>query len=1200
MFSRFRRSRPKSPVPPPPPPAASYSSSSVPAAQSSSRSPQFSVAVGSVDDGVEEAVAAMMMDEGLYIPGLAQELSATMMKRNIPPPSEVTAGVAAVPSTLTNDETKFSNYNGSNVNHNGRVQDHDQYQHKNKHLFGGITSDDDDSTLWSGLEVGGRGKNNKKITKTAGGAVQVVHGPSSSSGSMSGVSARSQRSLLRELPPMFESSSEQSGSELNSKGGWSKSTLLNNEDGGHRSRASTTTATSSRRKKMTVDDIDERCPRSGDYDHDGLDSERISEREERDAPPTDRDAAATDYHGDDRNIDSEWASQSRNHLPSSQTGNLETIKTTTTTTTNTVDTKNPNVVKNTFDDDNTTAYTWGSVNELIRPKGIIKMVSEFNFFDERSSNGQKKEEEKAANDDDEVEIPPPPVQSPQSNTKSNVPESSELRLDNDDIMSPNTNPVDDDTVGKSRNDEAKGCDEFHAADSSSKDGEKSILDILVDFEKTMDEGLKDFQSDNNTPVVNEKQHSTTSSGKKASRSFDDVEKEGGPRHSYQSNQKGRHREEAAQEKTMKEVKILRENIEQYKSEIERMDEEHRSEMKLLEDRHKQQISDLKAMYQAEIDRVAAEKDAAVVEASQKAEQFVEQSRNEVSSVMEELQKYKNLSMAAVQSELAETAKAIKAQKDEEATARLENLRASYETEIERIRNDCEETVEKEKEKIAESIVKRMKASHDEEITVVIDELNELLTWQRTMSKTLTLIRDNFDIHYPKEMARARRSGRFTEGNARKLLPSQDGMDSIGPDTSRLLDEVLEVFAFLLESTEKKADMARLQSEISKPGVDDHVKSCKPEYGLVKRQFELRHLAELEQLRQRKVETEAEIKEMERQRNKFEEQNLTLQTEQIQTRDYKWKENPPRRSLSSQMENDNVEGNEGMGRDSGRSEHARSCHSRPSVHVRSMSPSVRKARSFRLSSPGRQLAAYQRLGDSTPKDRDEKSYQESSVAARKRSAEIHAATKTSSAKKVSVPVAFADTDPAPKEKEEENNHSSRSTRSFRGRSIRTIFCSTKNSQNGNIEKNSGNNSPTKNDSVRSLPNERISRLSISTTDMGTEKKLAIQTPPSPFEDKTPKIKNRGQMDTLKQSSRHIVSYPRFDTASLKMTSIGSFSQDSDAENAPTREIVAESSSTGKDPGAKKRVYRNRLGMNRPTRQFRDFSTTPSQRSSRIDI
>ena len=1196
MFSRFRRSRPKSPVPPPPPPADSYSSSSVPVVQSSSRSPQFSSAVGSIDDGDEVAVVAMMMDEGLYIPGPSEELlspstTRTVNNKKIPPPSVVAAGVAAVPSTLTNDETKFSNYN-CNVNHNGHYHDQDQDQHlyDNKHLFVGITLDDDESTLWSGLEVEGRGKEkNKKKSDAAREAVQVIRGPSSSSESISGISARSQRSLLRELPPMFESSSEQSGSELNSKCGGSKSTLLNNGDG-RRSIASTTAYTMSRGEKMTVDDIDERCPRSEGYDHVGLVSERISEREERDGPPSNRETCAADYHGDNRNIDSEWASQSRSHCPSSQKGNLEKIKTattTTTTTTNVADTKALNVIKNTFEDDNTTAYTWGSVNELIRPKGIIKMVSEFNFFDERNSNVQKEEE--ATNDDDEVEIPPPPIQSPQSNTKNDFPQMSEFRNDNDDIMPPNTSPIDDYSRGKSH-DDSKGGDEFHAADNSSKDGEKSILDILVDFEKTMDEGLKDFQSDNKTPCVHEKQHSETSSDKKASRSFDDIEKEEEPAHSYRSKHKGGPTKEEAEEKMMKEVKILRENNEQYKSEIERMDEEHRSELKLLEDRHKQQISDLKAMYQSEIDRVVEEKHATVVEASQKAEQFVSQSRQEVSRVMEELQKYKNLSMATVQSRIDETAKTIAVQKEEETAARLENLRVSYEAEIERIRNDCEETVEKEKEKVAESIVRRMKTSHDEEITVVIEELNKVLTWQRTMSKTLTLIRDNFDIHYPKEMARARRSGRFTEGNARKLLPSQDGMDSIGPDTSRLLDEVLEVFAFLLESTEKKAAMAKLQLEMSKPGVDDSDSSCKPEYGHVKRQFELRHLAELEEMRQRKIETEAKIKEMERQKNEFEEQNLTLEIQQIETCDFKWKENPSRRSLSSQMEDDNAEENEGVVRDSEGSEHARSFDSRPSLHIRSMSPSVRKARSFRLSSPGRQLAAYQRLGDSTAKDRAGKSNEESSVAARKRSAETYTVTKTSSKKMVPAPVAFADAVSPPHEKERENNHSSRSTRSFRGRSIRTIFCSTKNPHNGNIEKNSGSNSPFKNDSVRSLPNERISRLSISTADMGSEKKLTDKTPPSPFDDKTPKIKNRCQT----------VSHPRLDTASLKMTSIGSSSQDSDAENVPTREIVAENISAGKDTGVKKRVYRNRLGMNRPTRQFRDFSTIPSQRSSRIDI
>jgi hypothetical protein len=882
-----------------------------------------------------------------------------------------------------------------------------------------------------------------------------------------------------------------------------------------------------------------------------------------------------------------------------------------------------------IDDDITTTHTWSSVNELIRPKGIIKMVSQFNFFENEKNT--------IVRDEVEADRPPSPVQSPQS----------------DQIGDKNLSEE------KRQTDGGKNVDDIFQTDKScDKEGDKSILDILVDFEKTMDESLKDFQEDSQIQVVldnKSRSRSRENLANKASR--DEVEPE--PIVSFHSQTDAR--SQGSSEQTRNEIRLLRENNDQYRSEIERMEEEYRSELKLLEDRHKKQFSELKAMYQSEMDRLIEDKDAAIVEASQQAEKIVERSRVEVENVMKQLDNYKQLASATIQSNVDERAKEITLRKEEEMTARLDAVRKAYEDKLEQVRKDCEEFIEKEKEKVAESIIKTMTAKHDEEISVIMEQLTELQTWQRTMSTTLSIIRDNFEVHYPKEMAVAKRSGRFT-GNAREKT-SQDAVSSLGPETSRLLDEVLELFAYILEKAEKNATTASTRLRLS--GVHDLSDQRQiPDDGNSQTQYVLRHDAELAQMRIVQIESQRNDEDTIEQKKECKKQNESLVTKQEETVEGVRKENQARKSLSSQMDDYNVDWNSPDAKIRGGSDHTRSCHS--AIYSLSRSPSVRKARSFRLASPRHRPTsiAYQKLEvDGPTKENDE------IVAARLSSSNVPANSElannmegekelTDSNQKPNVSISCqrktvsagsdvhlvapscVETVPGAKQslqstlekesepwkslsEEGENDDPRLIARSFRGaRSIKSLFSPTKNSQTNH---DNSAHSP-RNDSVRSLRSIRLSRLSISTVDGGNQKQ--VKSSSVPFGDKTPKFENKLPLDDNVHASCNSGRFGQTKVPSTessdhgrklnpRMIGLGSSSHDSDAENLMTsgdvasKEMKNKSQELGevdeagntkaKSIDVKKKVYRRLAVTHRPARQqYRDFSTSlPSPRNMQAE-
>ena len=92
----------------------------------------------------------------------------------------------------------------------------------------------------------------------------------------------------------------------------------------------------------------------------------------------------------------------------------------------------------------------------------------------------------------------------------------------------------------------------------------------------------------------------------------------------------------------KEVEVLKDNNEQFMSEIEQADEEHRSEIKLMEERTKQKLSEMRAMYQQEMDMLLREKDAAIVESGKTAVRYAESGRKQILTLKKQLSKLRTV------------------------------------------------------------------------------------------------------------------------------------------------------------------------------------------------------------------------------------------------------------------------------------------------------------------------------------------------------------------------------------------------------------------------------------------------------------------------------------------------------------------------------------------------------------------------------
>jgi hypothetical protein len=446
------------------------------------------------------------------------------------------------------------------------------------------------------------------------------------------------------------------------------------------------------------------------------------------------------------------------------------------------------------DGDSNTQMTWGSANDMARPKGTIKLMSSVAFVgDQIEVEGSGLEEE-----DSELEV-----------------ECTSSELDH------HENSQQSITNCKS-----------DASDSR-------IVDLLNDFEKKMDDNIEIINAENNDE-----------NGDIFSDLMDiiprRVQSEDAESDDLLTPLKARKLQRILH-KAKDEVEVLKDNSEQYKSEIEQMEEEHKSEIKLIKDRTKQQLGELKSFYQGEIEGLAVEKDAAIIEAGCVAAKYVQSAKKQ----QKQIYRLKAAAMVTIKDQVEKAGRDATASKNHEITARVGALRNSYESELEKVKKESDERVKSEVEKAVSSVTKRERSNQDVLVSEVRDQIDDLRREQHSMVDLLESVKSKFEQHYPIEMIQYKEKSDNFSGIARKLLDNNTSSE-------KLLKEVIGTFTFLLEATEKKAASAQNQS-----AMQENEKKPPEVVKGGQKHLVLRHRAEIEHLKKEKGETFEKLRKVER-------------------------------------------------------------------------------------------------------------------------------------------------------------------------------------------------------------------------------------------------------------------------------------------------------------------------------------------------
>lgn len=188
-------------------------------------------------------------------------------------------------------------------------------------------------------------------------------------------------------------------------------------------------------------------------------------------------------------------------------------------------------------------------------------------------------------------------------------------------------------VGDEIGEEEKTADVQFVSQCSSSDSDSRIVEMLDNFERQMDANIQSLGEDTDENNV------LADFNKNIVSHNNDVQAQK-PQGGHILDPHEATKLQRMLHKAKIDVEVLRDNNEQYKSEIEQMEEEHRSEIKLVEERAKRKLVELKNMYQNEIDNLHQEKDAAVVEAGRVAVRYAETGKKQVSTMQKQVDKLK--------------------------------------------------------------------------------------------------------------------------------------------------------------------------------------------------------------------------------------------------------------------------------------------------------------------------------------------------------------------------------------------------------------------------------------------------------------------------------------------------------------------------------------------------------------------------------
>ena len=344
--------------------------------------------------------------------------------------------------------------------------------------------------------------------------------------------------------------------------------------------------------------------------------------------------------------------------------------------------------------------------------------------------------------------------------------------------------------------------------------EKRITDLLEAYEVQMEQNLNVIRSEDKGSYLSELQDVIPR------RVQSEEEKQVLTQH-----QTRRIRRILSQART--EVEVLKDNNEQFMSEIEQMEEENKSEMKLVEERHKLKITELKATYQQEIDALVKEKDAMIVEAGRQTSKCLEAGRKQISSLKMQIEKLKAglTDTSVTEQAVDEAVEAVEKKKDAEMAARLATMQKSYEGQLETQKLEQSLQAKLKLNEAVSSVTRRMLADRDREVkdkeqslrkkfetekTVAVEtaceaqqiELKSLRQDHETVLNALESVRETLCRRYPEKMAEMQQKSLFANTSGPFQLLQKQEKDPKGK-VDFLLKDVFETFSFILDASEKK-------------------------------------------------------------------------------------------------------------------------------------------------------------------------------------------------------------------------------------------------------------------------------------------------------------------------------------------------------------------------------------------------------------
>jgi hypothetical protein len=335
----------------------------------------------------------------------------------------------------------------------------------------------------------------------------------------------------------------------------------------------------------------------------------------------------------------------------------------------------------------------------------------------------------------------------------------------------------------------------------------------------------------------------------------------------------------------REVELLRDNNEQFMSEIEQTEEEHASEMKLFDNRTKQKIAELKSMYLAEMDLLVTEKDAAIVEAGRQAVRYAESARKQLKSLNQQMENVKSQNATDIKAAVHEATNLSNDQKEKEGREQLASIRQEYETKIEFLKSGSTKILNAAVSKAVVATTHKLRTDLEREMADAVPILRQRLEKEKqaalqsaskhqdSLSRALEVSRQKADdlsrerngIKQSLELTKQKLTEQHTDKigqfwkEQKASTNDSSGQHKHDPSLSEvesLLREVLEMCAFLLKSTDISMGLMGVKVEEVKKEQSDANKR-------MKRQLELCNLAKMEEMKKQQEGSTDKIQRLEK-------------------------------------------------------------------------------------------------------------------------------------------------------------------------------------------------------------------------------------------------------------------------------------------------------------------------------------------------